>query len=73
MHLTPSFDPQLIKREKLQHFKGLIASIKNNHALVEQFFTVCFQEIKTLSIILFILEILSKMNRYLQENILQPQ
>ena len=37
MHLTPaSFDPQLIKGETLQYYKGLIASIKNNHVLVEQ-------------------------------------
>ena len=30
-----SFDPQLIKGEILQHHKGLTASTKNNHALVE--------------------------------------
>ena len=39
MHLAPtSFDPQLIKTEILQYHKGLIASIKNNHALVGQSF-----------------------------------
>lgn len=38
MHLAPaSLDPQLIK-DILQYCKGLIASIKNNHALVEQSF-----------------------------------
>ena len=39
MHLVPaSFDPRLIKGEILQYCKGLIASIKNNHVLVEQSF-----------------------------------
>ena len=34
IHLAPSsFDSQLTKGEILQHYKGLIASIKNNHAL----------------------------------------
>ena len=33
-----SFDPQLIKEEILQYYKGLIASIKNNYVLVEQSF-----------------------------------
>lgn len=39
MHLAPaSFNPQLIKGERLQYCKVLVASIKNNYALVEQFF-----------------------------------
>lgn len=38
MHLAPTSDPQLIKGEKLQCLKGLIASIKKNNALVEQSF-----------------------------------
>ena len=39
MHLaTASFDPQLIKGEILQHYKGLIIFTKNNHNLVEQSF-----------------------------------
>ena len=39
MYLAPaSFNPQLIKGEILQYYKGLIASIKNNHVLVEQSF-----------------------------------
>ena len=43
MHLAPaSFDPQLIKGEILQHCKGLIASIKNNHLLAEQSFHSVF-------------------------------
>lgn len=36
MHLAPvSFDPQQIKGEKPQYCKDLIASIKNNHVLLE--------------------------------------
>ena len=39
MHLAlASFDPQPTKGEILQYCKGLIASIKNNHNLVEQSF-----------------------------------
>ena len=39
MHLISApFDPQLIKGEILQYCKGLIASIKNNHVLTEQYF-----------------------------------
>ena len=39
MHLAlASFDSQLIKGEILQYCKGLTASIKNNHVLVEQSF-----------------------------------
>ena len=39
MHLVPvPFDPQLMKGETLQYCKGLIASIENNHASVEQSF-----------------------------------
>ena len=39
MHLAPvSFDTQMIKGEILQYCKDLIASIKNNHSLVEQYF-----------------------------------
>lgn len=35
MYLAPaSSDPQLTKRDTFQYFKGLIASIKNNHTLV---------------------------------------
>ena len=34
VHLTPvSFDPQLIKGDIIQYYKGLNASIKNNHVL----------------------------------------
>ena len=32
-----SFNHQLIKGNILQYYKGLIASIKNNHAEVKQF------------------------------------
>ena len=43
MHLAPSsFNAQLIKREMLQYYKGLIASIKNNRVLVEQSFHSVF-------------------------------
>ena len=35
---SASFDPQLIEGVLLQYCKGLIASIKNNHVLVEQSF-----------------------------------
>ena len=45
-----SFDPQLIKGEILQYHKGLTASTKNNHALVEQSFHRYSLETKTLSI-----------------------
>ena len=39
MNLAPSyFDPQPIKGEIHQYCKGLIASIKSKHALVEQSF-----------------------------------
>ena len=39
MHLVPaSCDLQLIKGEILHYWKRLIASIKNNHVLVEQSF-----------------------------------
>lgn len=39
MYLAPaSFNPPLIKRDILQDCKGLIASIENNYALVEQSF-----------------------------------
>ena len=39
LYLTPtSSDPQLIKGEKLQCWRGLIASIKKNRALVQQSF-----------------------------------
>lgn len=39
MHLVPaSFEPQLIKGNILEYSKGLIASIRNNHVLVEQSF-----------------------------------
>ena len=39
MHLVPAyFDPQPIKGEIVQYCKGLIASIKNNHVLVQQLF-----------------------------------
>ena len=39
MHLAPaSFDPQVIKGDIIQYFKGLIAPIENNHDLVEHFF-----------------------------------
>ena len=39
MHLSPaSSDLQMIKEEILQYSKDLIASIKNNHALVKQSF-----------------------------------
>ena len=39
MLLAPaSFDLQLIKEDKTQYCKGLIASIQNNHALIEQSF-----------------------------------
>lgn len=39
MHLNlDSLDPQLIKGKIFQYCKGLTASIKNNHALVEQSF-----------------------------------
>ena len=39
MHLAPaSFDPQLIKGQILQYCKGLIAFIKNNYTLIEQYF-----------------------------------
>ena len=38
MHLAPTFDPQLIEGEILQYINGLIASIKNNYALVQQSF-----------------------------------
>lgn len=45
MHLAPaSIDPQLIKGEIFQYYKGSIASNKNNHALIQQSFTVCPQE-----------------------------
>lgn len=45
MHLASvSFDPQLIKGEAFQDCKGLTASIKNNHALVEQSFHSEFSE-----------------------------
>ena len=37
MHLALAcFDPELIKGEILQYCKDLLASIKNNHILVEQ-------------------------------------
>ena len=39
MHLNlDSFDTQLIKGKRFQYCKCLIASIKNNHVLVEQSF-----------------------------------
>ena len=39
MHLVPaSFDPQLIKGDILQYCRGLIASVENKHALIEQSF-----------------------------------
>lgn len=38
-----SFNPQLIKGDILQNCKGLIASIKINHVLVEQSFHSMFQ------------------------------
>lgn len=39
MHLGPTtFDLQLMKGDILQFCKGLIKSIENNHALVEQSF-----------------------------------
>ena len=39
MHLNlDSFDPQLIKGKRFQYWRGLTASIKNNHILVEQSF-----------------------------------
>ena len=43
LHLTPaSFDPQQIETEIPQYYKDLIASIKNNHVLVEQSFHSTF-------------------------------
>lgn len=37
--MAPDFsDPQLIKEDILKHCKGLIASVKNNHALAGQSF-----------------------------------
>ena len=49
MHLTSvSLDPQLIKGDKLQYCKGLIACIKDNHVLVEQSFHSVPQEDKDL-------------------------
>ena len=45
MHLNlDSLDPQLIKGKVFQYCKGLTASIKNNHALVEQSFHSEFSE-----------------------------
>ena len=38
---SASFDPQLINGEMLQYCKDLIASIKDNHVLVE----VCFHSV----------------------------
>ena len=47
MNLSPSsLDSQLIKGDILQYCKGLIASIKNNHVLVEQSFDSVLQEDK---------------------------
>ena len=60
MYLAPdSFDPQQIKGVIVYYGKGLIASIKNNYVLVEQFFTMRPWEKKTLSIAPCNLEILS--------------
>lgn len=43
MHMAPvSFDLQLIKGGILRFCKGLIASVENNHALVEQSFHSTF-------------------------------
>ena len=40
MNLAPAyFDPQLIKGKELQYCKCVMASIKNNHVLVGQFFS----------------------------------
>lgn len=39
MSLAPaSFDPGMVKGDKLKYCKGLIASVGNHHALVEQSF-----------------------------------
>lgn len=39
MNLAPAyFDPQLIKGKELQYCKCVMASIKNNHVLVDQSF-----------------------------------
>lgn len=58
MHLAPaSFDPYFIKRDISPYCKGLIASIKNNHALIEQSFSQCAHKRQTLSITLCNLEI----------------
>lgn len=59
MHLAPaSFNPPLIKRGILQGCKGLIASIENNYALVEQSFNSAFPGNKTSNTILCNLETL---------------
>lgn len=51
MHLAPaSSDPQLVKGDILQYCKDLIASIENNHALVEQSFHSALQGIAKLKI-----------------------
>ena len=66
MHLAlASFDPQLIKGEILQYYKGLIASTKNKHIL-----TVHPQEKKTLSITSCNLEI-HLLEEHPQKNSLQ--
>lgn len=43
MHLVPaSFEPQLIKGDILQYCRGLIVSVENKYALIEQSFHCAF-------------------------------
>ena len=74
MHLAPaSFDPQLIKEEILQYCKGLIASTKNNHALVEQSFHIVLSEDEVLkhhTLYLVILSIVKETSRRTLFNLL---
>ena len=76
MHLTlASFAPELIKREMFQYCKGLMASIKNNHVLVEQPFhsmLLWYKDLKYHTSHLATWKFVY-WNRHLQKNSLQSQ
>ena len=74
MHLAPaSFDAQLIKGDILQYCKGLIACIKNNHILVEQFFHSVLPGDEDLKPYTLQPRDFVSWKRYLQKDSLQPR
>ena len=73
MYLAPiSSNPQLVKGEGclIQYCKGLIVSVENNHALVEDL-AACSQKTKTLNTTSGSLEI-SSIEEELSRKTLQP-